>query len=240
MEWFILWLALSLIPAVIASKRGREGIGWFFIGVLISPLLATVILFAVEDLSKRQCPACGQQIPVGAQVCPFCKKDLTTQSVSSAGEFKPDALSKKCPDCAETIKLEALVCRFCGHRFEAAEVQAAIQQARSEFEQTRSTLDGTRPLHDPRVGRPCPKCNSVSTIAIAELPQNNSRMGMQAMQPFLAQLRGWPWWGIVLLKAPPAKRLPSALMMSGSNLWLSGSRLTDGFPPSRTGKASGA
>jgi uncharacterized protein YlaI len=99
MEWFILWLAFSLIPAVIASKRGRSGIGWFFLGTLISPLIATVVVLALDDLSKKKCPACGENIPVRAQVCPFCRKDLgvpTAQDAAGgAAEFKPDSLDEE-------------------------------------------------------------------------------------------------------------------------------------------------
>ena len=79
-----------------------------------------------------------------AQVCPSCGSSAVIPTDSpvaqqkialSTGDFSPDALSQKCPDCAETIKLGALVCRFCGHKFQPAQVQAAIQQAKSEFEE---------------------------------------------------------------------------------------------------------
>ena len=64
-----------------------------------------------------------------------------------SSEFSPDALSRKCPDCAETIKVEAFVCRFCGRKFQAAEVQAAIQQAKSEFEGKPGRLSTIHPSH---------------------------------------------------------------------------------------------
>ena len=153
MALFVLWIAFSLIPAVVAAKRGRSGPAWFFIGVLISPLIATIIVVAIEDLSKKRCEACGQQIPVAAHVCPFCKKDFTEKRPF---EFTPDSLTKKCPACAETIKLEALVCRFCSHKFEPAEVQAAIQQAKSDFEKK-----VIRPEMKDRLSRGlCPNCDA--------------------------------------------------------------------------------
>lgn len=125
MTFFILWLAVSLIPAVLASKRGRSDIGWFLLSMVISPILATIIVVAIKDLSKKQCKACGQQIPVVAQVCPFCK-------AADAGTASVETLGKKCPSCAEQIKLEALVCRFCGHKFAPEEVQAVLEQAQGK------------------------------------------------------------------------------------------------------------
>ena len=139
---FMFWLACSLIPAVVAAKRGRSGVGWFFIGTLISPLIATIVVVAIENLSKKRCEACGEQIPVAAHVCPFCKKKNVSEKIPS--EFTPDDLAKKCPSCAEHIKLEALVCRFCGHKFELAAVEAAIQQARFNFDEELKAAERTQ------------------------------------------------------------------------------------------------
>ena len=41
---FVLWIVFALIPAAIASGKGRSPVGWFFIGVLLSPILAAVIV----------------------------------------------------------------------------------------------------------------------------------------------------------------------------------------------------
>lgn len=47
MGLFIFWLILAAGVGFIASERGRSGAGWFFIAVIISPLLAVIGLLLV-------------------------------------------------------------------------------------------------------------------------------------------------------------------------------------------------
>ena len=35
MEFLILWLLFGIICGVVASRKGRSGFGWFFIGCLL-------------------------------------------------------------------------------------------------------------------------------------------------------------------------------------------------------------
>jgi hypothetical protein len=44
MDILLFWVLLALIPAAIASSKGRSALGWFLIGVLISPVLAAIIV----------------------------------------------------------------------------------------------------------------------------------------------------------------------------------------------------
>jgi hypothetical protein len=88
----IFWLILSVVIGVVASNRGRSGIGWFFLSMLISPVLALLFLIACRDLRmEAQFQKASPQI-----------NDAT----------------KVCPRCAETIKQAAKVCRFCGVEFQ--------------------------------------------------------------------------------------------------------------------------
>lgn len=43
-----LWLALSAIVGVAANTRGRAGLGWFVLAILISPLLAGLLVLALR------------------------------------------------------------------------------------------------------------------------------------------------------------------------------------------------
>jgi RNA polymerase subunit RPABC4/transcription elongation factor Spt4 len=82
---FILtWLALCIITAVFASKKGRSAIGFFCLSFFLSPLVG---LIAVAVVSPNMKAVEGKQISSGS--------------------------TKKCPYCAELIKREAKICRYC-------------------------------------------------------------------------------------------------------------------------------
>lgn len=49
MEFLVIWGLFSLIPAAIANSKGRSGVGWWLIGLLISPLLAAIIVAVLSD-----------------------------------------------------------------------------------------------------------------------------------------------------------------------------------------------
>ena len=79
MELFLFWIVISIIPAIIANKKGRSGIGWFFLSILISPLLAGTIAVAlgpVEGGNLRKCPFCSEMAILDASVCRHCGNKL--------------------------------------------------------------------------------------------------------------------------------------------------------------------
>ena len=88
MELILFWIAFAVVVGIWASKRGRSGVGWFFLALLISPLLAALFLA------------------------------VTKNHATEREANKAIAETKVCPRCAERVKNEALVCRFCGFQFE--------------------------------------------------------------------------------------------------------------------------
>ncbi|MEH2570651.1 hypothetical protein [Bradyrhizobium sp. AZCC 2289] len=55
MEIVLFWIGLSIV-GVAANARGREGILWFFLALVISPLIA---LLAVLVMERKNAPVCG-------------------------------------------------------------------------------------------------------------------------------------------------------------------------------------
>ncbi len=48
----LLWLSFSIGVGVIAQSRGRSFWGWFFLSIVISPLLGVIIVLVAEDLNR--------------------------------------------------------------------------------------------------------------------------------------------------------------------------------------------
>jgi hypothetical protein len=84
----IFWIFLSIVVGVIANARGRSGLGWCLLALVISPLLAVII---VALMPARSAPAPANATPAA-----------------------PTRKTKRCPQCAEDIMAEALRCKHCG------------------------------------------------------------------------------------------------------------------------------
>lgn len=80
MEVFLFWLVLSILVAVYANGRGKSGVLYFILAVLLSPLLGFLIALISGDDSKKKCSNCGQNIDKSAKICPFCKADINASS----------------------------------------------------------------------------------------------------------------------------------------------------------------
>jgi hypothetical protein len=78
LTYIVLALFCGLSAAVIGKLKGSSFWIWFAIG-LVLPLLGTLtaIFYRFErDEPRRECPECGNVVPLHDQVCMRCGRDL--------------------------------------------------------------------------------------------------------------------------------------------------------------------
>jgi len=91
MEIIFLWFIFAGVAALIATNKGRSGIGFFALSVVLSPLVGIIIALCVnpdtaaQESSKlatgnnRKCPFCAEIVKADAIVCRYCKHDLPVE-----------------------------------------------------------------------------------------------------------------------------------------------------------------
>ncbi len=85
MEILLFWIIFAILVGAYAGKKGRSSLGYFFLALALSPLIAFLILLILGENRAR----------------------VDEQRIK-AGDFR------KCPFCAELVKPEAIVCKHCG------------------------------------------------------------------------------------------------------------------------------
>ena len=53
-SYLVVNVVLSVVVGYISSQKGRDGVGYFFISVLLSPLIGLIILFVMGDSDKMK------------------------------------------------------------------------------------------------------------------------------------------------------------------------------------------
>jgi uncharacterized protein (DUF983 family) len=104
MPFLIIWILFGVACAICAPSKRRNGVAWFFIGMLLGPF-GLIFILLLPSLPKEE----------------DLRPALLSPQAIIAGQ------TKKCPKCAESIKFEALKCRFCGEDFDPDQVRLAVR-----------------------------------------------------------------------------------------------------------------
>ena len=96
MTFFVFWIFLSILVGAYASSKKRSGIGWFFLSLIISPLISFIIVLVAGSPqgTLKKCPKCAEEVKVEAQVCRFCgfefpqKEMVVSPEEVKKGEFQ--------------------------------------------------------------------------------------------------------------------------------------------------------
>jgi hypothetical protein len=72
--------SLGIVPYV-ARQKGRSGVGWAIVSLLVSPVFALLALAAVPVRSGGMdelaaCPYCAEDVKSDAVICPHCRSNL--------------------------------------------------------------------------------------------------------------------------------------------------------------------
>ncbi|EOX4083221.1 hypothetical protein ACM65P_004326 [Vibrio alginolyticus] len=91
----IIWLMLAIAVGVYADNKGRSGVGFFLLSVLLSPLIGIVIAVlaapnqecienkALRNGGMKRCTKCAELVKREAKVCKHCQSLLPYEDVSS-------------------------------------------------------------------------------------------------------------------------------------------------------------
>ena len=99
MEIIILAIVLGLIPAAIASTKGRSFMAWWLCGALVFIIALPIAIF-MKPLNKkaiagmRKCPKCAEYVQAEAQICKHCKSDLVPLTGNEKKQLIKEARSK--------------------------------------------------------------------------------------------------------------------------------------------------
>jgi predicted nucleic acid-binding Zn ribbon protein len=171
----LIYLLLCGWVAVAASNKGRSGAAWFFIALILSPVLAGIIVacFAptpamieqqrISSGSLRKCPYCAELVKAEAKICRYCQRDLPEIPPAPApaepawlgpSDIEVPKIPDACLRCGNwnlrSATPEHYVCDTCG----------------SNFHVVGAAAPGPTGIHIATVPTSCPRCSAKGMIAL--------------------------------------------------------------------------
>lgn len=95
----ILWIVFAVLVGLVASSKGRSGFLFFFLALILSPIIGLIIALvvpknnemveskAIENGGMRKCPSCAELVKSEAKICKHCQSDLPPIEIKT--EIKP-------------------------------------------------------------------------------------------------------------------------------------------------------
>jgi hypothetical protein len=97
------WIGFSVLAAWFASTKRRGGIAWFFLSLIISPLITFIVLAAlgIPRGEMKKCLKCAEDVKAEAEICRFCGYEFSPTPPPKAGFTSPPIKQDpKSPDSA--------------------------------------------------------------------------------------------------------------------------------------------
>jgi hypothetical protein len=101
MEWVLFYLGLAIVVGVAANTRGRSGLGWFMLALLISPLISGLLVLALPRV---------ETLVISSNESGGGTTKYETASSKPDGPFEPEGILRGFPyRVRENASIEAMM-----------------------------------------------------------------------------------------------------------------------------------